>query len=325
MTSVFDLFLARVDAEPCQFTYVGVGTNPHAPTVEQLNDAWDQLMPVFVREQLHKTVRVMHFDPAFTYMADRVDFVKGYFATKYPLIVYAAPTEEKPYHSWTSPRLEVLLAGEAFNYKSAYSPDEPHNESFLTKLTTLIVDAGGHLVLQDFSGRDPLGAFKSAYEASSKPNLFKRRILFDITYGNASCSTDLTVYKPIYDRHGDFINFTLFSADEIRKNIGHNPRLDELIKKHFIAKYKATLNHHHVNYRRRILGDVCLTRSEFYDDMAPPTLIMDVLQHELATFVTIFKELRLVDAAKESCFNELMENYATVNMYDWNTHVNRLF
>jgi hypothetical protein len=325
MTSVFDLFLARVDAEPRQFTYVGVGTNPHAPTVEKLDDAWDQLMPVFVREQLHKTVRVMHFDPAFTYMADRLDFVREYFATKYPLLVYAAPTEEKPYHSWTSTRLEVLLAGEAFNYKSAYSPDEPHHESFLVKLTTMIVGTGGHLVLQDFSGRDPLGAFKSAYEASPKPNLFKRRVLFDITYGNASCSTDLRVHKPIYDRHGDFISFTLFSADEIRKNIGHNPRLDELIKRHFIAKYKAKLNHHHVNYRRRILGDTCLTRSEFYDDNASPQLIMGVLQHELAEFVTIFKELQLVDAAKEACFNALMENYATINMYDWNTHVNRLF
>ena len=325
MSSVFDLFLARAAAEPRQFTYIGVGTNPHAETVEKLNDAWDQLMPVFVREQLHKTVRVMHFDPAFTYMADRLDFVKEYFATKYPKLVYSGITEEKPYHEWSSPRLQVLLAGESLNYKSAYSPHDPHNEAFLTTLTTMVVDSGGHIVLQDFSGRDPQGAFKSAYDSSTKPNLFKRRVLFDITYGNASCSTDLTVYKPIYDRRGDFITFTLFNADEIRENIGLNSKLDELIKRHFIAKFKEALNHHHVNYRRRINGDDCLMKSDFYDYRADPHLIMDVLQHELTAFIAIFKELRLVDAAKEARFQDLMENYASINMYDWNTHVNKLF
>lgn len=325
MTSIFDHFLARAAAQPRQFTYVGVGTNPHAATVEKLDDAWDQLMPVFVREQLHKTVRVMHFDPAFDYMPDRLDFVKEYFATKYPSLVYADKTEEKPYHSWSSPRLEVLLAGESLDYKRSHFPDEPHNESFLTKLTTMVVDSGGHSVLQDFSGRDPLGAFKAAYDASPNKDQFKRRILFDITYGNASCSTDLTVFKPIYDRRGDFINFTLFSADEIHRNIGHNPRLDELIKKYFIAKYKETLNHHHVNYRRRVKGDTCLMKSELYDDKVEPQLIMDILQHELTAFIAIFKDLHLVDAAKGARFNELMENYATMDMYEWNTQVNRLF
>jgi hypothetical protein len=321
MATVFNLFLERVNADPRAFTYIGVGTNPHARTVEELTDEWDQLVPLFVREQNRKAQRIIHFDPAFN---SNIDFIKEYFTRKFALI-YSEPTLDRPYHSWTSSRLEVLLSTESLDYKSSWYPEQADHEWFLTKLTTAIIDTGGHLVLQDFSGHDPLNSFKRAYEVSPKPHLFKRRILFDITYGKASCQTDLTVHKPIYNRHGDFINFTLFSSDEIHENIGFDQRLDALIKEYFLTKFRATLNHHHVNYRRRVNGDDCLTTSEFYDKMATPSLIMEVLQGELKEYISIFKNLGLVDKQKETLFRNLMDNYTTINMYNWNTQVNNLF
>jgi hypothetical protein len=321
MATIHDLFLERANAEPRSFTYVGVGTNPHAATVEDLIDAWDQLVPVFVREQSKKTRRIMHFDPAF---AHNMEFVKEYFAKKYPMLVYTAPSE-KPYHSWISPQFEVLLTSETLDYKNLWYPDQADHEPFLTKLTTTVIDTGGHLILQDFTGRNPLDTFNALYKASLQPQIFKRRILFDITYGESSCQTDLTVYKPIYNRRGDFINFTLFSSDEVRENIGFDSRLDGLIKGYFLAKYREALNKHHVNYRRRLAGDDCLTTCAFYDKMASPHLIMGVLQQNLKEYISIFRELHMVDKSKETSFNELMDNYITIDVYKWNSLVNKLF
>ena len=225
MATVFDLFLERVSSEPFSFTYIGVGTNPHAATVEELSDKWNQLVPVFVREQSRKTRRLIHFDPAF---GNNMEFIKEYFATKHPEMVYIMPAHDKPYHSWTSPLVEVLLTTESLDYKNLWYPDQANHEWFLTKLTTAVIDTGGHLILQDFTGRNPLNVFNTLYTASPKPHLFKRRILFDITYGESSCQTDLTLDKPIYDRNNDFINFTLFSSEEVRENIGFNMRVTDL-------------------------------------------------------------------------------------------------
>jgi hypothetical protein len=304
--------------KPADFTYVGIGTNPHAATVAELNDFWDQLMPVFVRDQLHKTVRVFHFDPAFEY---KMNFIKEYYATKYPELVYS---QQSGYHGWFSPRLEVYLAPVVLMRKSDYNPDGADDE-FLSSLSNIIVDQGTQIVVQDFSGQDLQAPFKAAYEASTNKPVFKRKVLFDITYGNASCMTDLTKYKPIYDRHGNFVNFTLFTASEIEQAIGHDKRLDELAAKHFVAKFKSTLSFHHGNYRRRINGDICFVKTEYYDGMAAPDLIMGVLQHELTALFAILKRLGLTTVEKENQFTDLMLNYASINMYDWNTHLNKMF
>jgi hypothetical protein len=321
MATVFNLFLERVNADPRPFTYMGVGTNPYARTVEELTDECDQLVPLFLREQHRKAQRILHFDPAFN---SNIDFIKEYFTRKFALI-YSEPTLDRPYHSWTSSRLEVLLSTEPLYYKNSWYPEQADHEWFLTKLTTAIIDTGGHLILQDFTGRNPLDTFNSLYKSSPQPQIFKRRILFDITYGESSCQTDLTVYKPIYNRHGDFINFTLFSSDEVRENIGFDSRLDGLIKDYFLAKYREALNKHHVNYRRRLAGDDCLTTCAFYDKMASPHLIMGVLQQNLKEYISIFRELNMVDKSKETSFNELMDNYITIDMYKWNSLVNKLF
>ena len=52
---------------------------------------------------------------------------------------------------------------------------------------------------------------------------------------------------------------------------------------------------------------------------------MDVLQNELCTSFDMLQRLDLVDEEKNATFITLMESYPRVNMYDWNTHVKKLF
>ena len=303
---------------PVDFTYLGIGSAPHARTIETFDDVWDQLVPVFVREQARKTRRIIHFDPAFTHS---IDFVKTYFATYYPELVYH---KMDTYHSFTSPRLEVIITEDALEYKNKFYEREENHEWFLDELCTTVLKNKGQLAVQDFTGRYLDEIFKRVYEKSSNKELFKRKILFDITYGHASCMTDLTKNKPIYDSNGDFANFLLYSPREIIMAIGKDPRLDGLIKEHYVKKFREALNIHHVNYRRRTKGEECMYRSELYDDTSKPELIMGYLQNELADNFLILKELGAVTAEKEHEYRYLMKYYDQVNMYDWNTAVSRL-
>ena len=46
-------------------TYVGIGSCPHASTLQELTDEWDQILPVFIREL--KAI-IFHYDPAFEFI-----------------------------------------------------------------------------------------------------------------------------------------------------------------------------------------------------------------------------------------------------------------
>ena len=330
---VFQRILDVVAATPLEFTYLGIGSAPHAETVAELDDAWDQLVPVFVRDKADKTVRIIHFDPSFS---RRIDFVKTYFATKYPHLVYRSTGS---YHQWSSPRfdssapaqtewlplrMEITIVESAVEYKSEFYESDENHEWFLEALSTSVLKRGGQLVVADFTGRTLDALFKRIYDKSPDKALFKRKILFDVTYGNASCMTDLTKDKPIYDANGDFANFLAFSPLEMIEAIGKNKRLDELIRNFCVKKFAQILNFHHVNYRRRMKGDTCMNPCNSYTDESSADTVMMVLQNELTDVFHILKELGSITAEKEHEFRHLMKYYDQMNMYDWGTAVGRL-
>ena len=311
-----DSFLEKAQ-KPVDFTYLGIGTNPHATTVDTLTDAWDQLMPVFVRDRLRAgdTVRVFHIDPQFKY---NLEFLREYFATRWPRLTYDGE------YSWTSSTLEVYLLDSSFYHKNRY--DSNNDDPFLSDLSEACLDAGSLLVVQEFTGHTLIPAAKECLARSSRPPLFKKRVLFDITYGNPSCMTDLTKHSPIYDKNGDFINFTLYTQDEIKGLISlKRPEIDSLLRPYFRKAFIHALEYHHVNYRRRVNGDTCLNLSEYYEETASPSQIMDVLQNELRTSFDVLRRLDMVDAEKDATFRRLMDYYLETNMYEWNTQVKKLF
>ena len=313
----FDSILQNVTT-PMEFTYLGIGSAPHAKSIDEFDDVWDQLVPVFVRDRAAKTRRIIHFDPTFSHS---IEFVKTYFATKYPELTYST-TEF--YHLWSSSCLEVIVVEKALQYKNTFYDIDADDEQFLETLCATVIRQNAHLVVQDFSGRDLADVFKRVYGKSTNKYAFKKRILFDITYGNASCMTDLVKNAPIYDASGNFMNFLLYTPDEVKASIGKNARIDSLIKEYYVKKFREILNLHHVNYRRRTKGDTCLNTCEFYDDTATPELIMGYLQNQLTDVFLILKDLDVFTAEKEHQFRYLMKYYDQINMYDWGTSVSRL-
>lgn len=316
MNLSFGAFLKKAQ-EGADFTYLGIGTNPHAMTIDTLTDEWDQLIPVFLRDQLRagKKVHIFHIDPQFK---NNLGFLKEYFATKYPRLVYQGE------YRWTSPMLDVHLSDSYLYHKN--DRDTDNDDIFLIELSEICLDTGSLLVVQEFTGNVLISTFKQCFARITRPELFKKRVLFDITYGNASCMTDLTKYKPIYDENGDFINFTLYTYDEMKELISlKRGNIDSLLRPYFKKTFIESLESHHVNYRRRMNGDLCLTKNKVYSETASCSEIMAVLQGELYTSFDLLRRLGVVDAEKDLKFNMLMDSYLQINMYDWNTQVKKLF
>jgi len=303
---------------PSSFNYVGIGSCPHKAVLADLDDAWDQLVPIFVRERLRTDfVRCIHFDPVFD---QRIDFLKEYFATRHPSLTYAAPTDESPYHAWTSRSFEVLLASQVF--------DHPTDDGFLEELSEKVLDVGGKLVVQDFSSgmsdQYLSDAFQNAFQKTHRPDTFKKSILFDMTYGEASCSTDMSTTRPVYDRDGNFINFAQFKPKEMLAIWGYNEALDKLTKKLFMKKFKTVLDEHHGNYRRRFLGSSLLYKKPEYDDNSDAAAVMEVLQKELNKVFEVLLMMGVVTAEKHAEMDMLFTNYKKIDMYHWNNCVRKL-
>jgi hypothetical protein len=296
-------------------TYVGVGSAIH--DLPGLNNKSDQILPLFVREMLSIGTRVtaIHFDPMF-----KIDVMKEYF-NRY--------TDADLRHlgfawHWRLKDLEVYILPYAFEHKG---PDS--DVDFLEALIHRVLLSRGSLILQQYTGYDPVDTFKGLYAASMRQSDFKDRVLFDVSYGaDTGCCTDLTRWKPIYAPHGGFMNFLLYDMDEMTSIIGYNQVVDKLIFDYFKKDFIKTVNDNHVNYRRRCKEDTCLFLSGMpYEEMSDPEAIMKYLKSEIWRFTEIFKRLGMLTPEKEVELAELMRRYKAadgVNVSDWYSAVTKI-
>ena len=305
--------------EQPSFVYVGIGSCPHAKTLTEYTDSWNQILPVFVRDILTLTslpIRILHFDPAFGYHKDRVDFVKEYFDSTTLSLVHDTTA-----NTWSNDRISIILSDKVFSHTDEHTPSERSDDWFLEELATHCISVNSKLVVQEFTGRDLDIVLKTAFRKSPFQKKFKNTILFDITYGTASsCSTDLTQYKPFYDARGNFYNLLLYTADELKRYIGVDTRVDMYIKTYFTKQYQTLLNNYHVDYRRRTRGEACLFKNELYTDTSEPEYIMELLEAELFTLIPVFQQLKVVTLEKLSVLSNLFETYKSYkgnDMYRW--------
>ena len=308
------------------FVYVGIGSCPHAKTLAEYTDSWNQILPVFLRDILtlrNQPIRILHFDPAFGYHKDRVDFVKEYFDSTDLALVHDPTT-----NTWSNERISIMLSDKAFTHTDQHTPSEKSDDWFLEELATHCISVDTKLIVQEFTGRDLDVVLKTAFRKSPFQKRFKNTILFDITYGTASsCSTDMTKYKPFYDTRGNFYNLLLYTADELKRYIGIDARVDMYIKTYFTKQYQTLLNNYHVDYRRRTRGETCLFKNELYTDTSEPEYIMELLEEELFTLLPVFQELKVVTPEKASVISSLFENYKSYkgnDMYKWYDQANSI-
>jgi len=293
------------------FTYVGIGTCPHmAPAIPDA--VWDQMLPCFLYKKIEEnvgTIRVIHFDLAFE---RNIPYLHSYFAQSELGLKYS---QEGELHIWRNPRIEIIVCIQFFE------DEQSEDYSFIKSLCETTLHTDGHLVLQQFTGRDTASLFKKLYASSYDPVEFKNHILFDITYGEAChCMTDMSKYFPIYDRRGNFYNFQLYTDAEMINYIGLNSGFDILIRNHYIKLYKSVLNTYHVDYRKRLRGEKEMFGKDVpYNESTSPDIIMAFLQTELHRLLNVLKQVMKVDIEP---IQTLFDTYMEYDVYKWYETVN---
>lgn len=299
-----------------QYTYVGIGSAINC-SLDQLNEKNDQIVPVFIRNLLaeKKSVFSIHFDPFF-----RLDVMKEYFKERYLKMEF-----NDLGFAWLFFCVghTVLICPKAFEHKQI-DRDVGSDDLFLSALISKTLHSDSKMILQEYTGFDTVCILKKVYAEFNDKRKFKENILFDISYGaDCGCQTDLTRYGPLVKRNGNFYNFLLYDESELLAVIGKDPMMDTLIYGYFKKKWIQVLNDNHVNYRRRLKGEDCLFRSNVYDAMASPSIIMDYLQNQLVQMMVIFHRLGSTDA-KEKEFNALLEGFAEWDVYKWYSAVSQI-
>jgi hypothetical protein len=317
-----------VNSNPRDYTYIGIGSFPHIP-IDKLTNSNDQIIPKFLVDVINntdQTIRIIHIDPQ---LKNDPEKIKQYFSfarweTSSPLEFHF--NDNDGFHMWltTDFRIEVIFLADSFYHTNNYNPKS--NDWFLEKMINTTLKYDSHMVVQEYTGNELIHIFKNFYEKASNKELFKKKILFDVSYNNdCSCMTDLNKYEPFYDDFLDFHNFLLYDESDMLKIIGINPKLDNVVKVYFLKKYKKILNDIHVDYRRRVKGDGHLFGHSKYNDKTSPDEIMSILQSELSEIIKIFDCLKIVTPEIHEKIKTLFEKYVEYDVYDWNKQVNNLF
>jgi len=304
-------------------TYFGIGSAPHNEDLITREVKWDQIMPVFLLDEFERNTepwRIIHFDPHY---GNKINFLKDYFTKRFNLIY----DNSEGYHMWRSEdhRIEVLIFDRYFNHLNPHRTDE--DDLFLHDMNESILASNTKLIVQEYTGHDLKDISMKLYRMSSNPEKFKKKILYDITHGeDCHCMTDLSKYKPFYDKDGNFINIALFNETDLLNVYGTRAEINDIVKKHFIKKLKQIVNDDHVNYRRRLLNmGGNLFRTHRYGDESTPDQIMKSLQDQIMEIISIFKVLKLMTPNKERVLEIIMTRYREIDPYKWQSHFNLIF
>jgi hypothetical protein len=251
-----------------------------------------------------KSIRAIHFDPAFTPEYDR-GFLERYFQSK--------GFVQCEQYIWTSSRIEVIVI-----------PQNLSDDSFLKEMIQQSIDSSSQLVVQQFTGHELLPLFKQLY-AQFNPEqrkYIKQNVLFDITYGaDCNCGTPMTQYEPIVDSDGKFYNFALYTHEEQLAFIGTHPTMDKLISTKLLANLSKVLNEDSVNYRKAVRGEPLMFNSHSTD----PEEIMRSLLRKISEILAIMDKLGILTPEKKELFEVCSRNYKDIDVYKWYSDMTKLY
>jgi hypothetical protein len=323
-TTLMELLHLIQTSAPVDFTYMGIGSAPHASTLEDYTSKWQQILPPFLQEDYtthpEKTFRVIHFDPAFK---GKQQFLQGYFESLGWGLVSNLREEMSPsIFCIRNHRMEILLVADFF-YHSSYNKESDHTWFLEVLLETILRSHRQKFILQEYTGHEIDSLYQVLSKSVSKEKM-KRQVLFDISYGTGTgCSTDLDVYKPFYDHEGNFINLLLMNSDELVRIIGQSEAIDKILRRKLYGRFMSDLNKYHVDYRRSLVGDPPLSQTYEYNHTTPSTEIMKILQRHLRDQWAPLEKLGILDVASKREMERLFLTYQTYNPYTWYTAVSK--
>lgn len=307
-----DSILRSVSLEPMELTYVGIGSSPHLGPDQVLEPKYDQLIPCCFHEFLlrdKKHMRILHFDPDFS---NCVEFLHVYFE-KWGLI----PMDCSYGMSWIGANLEVIIVPERIDHDGHFE--------FFHSLCETVLQRKGKLIIQEYTGYELKTLNQKLYDAAQNKELFKRRILLDMTYGtDIGCSTDMTKAQPFYDFDLNFLNLHFMTDEDAKRWANVSLKVDEILKKKYKTRFLVALNNIHVDYRRKLRGDPIMYQNIQYTNESSPDEIMNVLQEELRKCFTILLAVFVVGREELAILEYLFANYKSEDPYKWYSNVNKL-
>lgn len=305
--------ILREMEEPVDLTYMGIGSCPHFIQNNKLDTKNDQLVPLCFHEHIikdKKSIRILHFDPAFSTM---LPFLHTYFETE---TWNCIPVEFEGVTKWVSDTMEVIVVSSDIDHEKDFP--------FLHSLCETILNTKGKLVIQEYTGYELQKLNQKLFEKTSQQKKFKRRILLDMTFEtNQGCCTDMSIAQPYYDYDGNFLNLH-FLHKSVERWIGVSLKLDELLRIKYRAKYFQALNNMHVDYRRRLRGEKLLYGSSVYTENSSPDDIMKELHKALLANLCILVPLCRITTEKKEIFDSLFTNYKEYDPYKWYNEVVKL-
>jgi hypothetical protein len=212
--------------------------------------------------------------------------------------------------SWIGETMEVIIVPEQVNHEDHFG--------FFHSLSEIIVRTKGKLVIQEYTGYDLKALNQKLYDAATNKEVFKRRILLDMTYGtDVGCSTNMTKAQPFYDFDLNFLNLHFMTDEDAKRWVHISLKLDDIIKRKYVAKYLQLLNNIHVDYRRKLKGDTLMFGHPMYSESSSPDELMRVLQESLRIPFEILMKLQFLENEALDTFQSLCLTYKGADPYKW--------
>jgi hypothetical protein len=307
-----EAILKAISLEPMDLTYLGIGSSPHLSNDQTLDAKHDQLIPLCFHDFIlkeKKSMRILHFDPHFD---SQWEFLHKYFEGWNLL-----PMEFPGGKSWVSDTLEVIVLPQNLEHEDHYW--------FFEHMTETILNTKGKLAIQEYTGYELQPLQQKLYQATSQKEKFKRRILLDMSYGtDLGCCTDMTKLQPFYEYNGDFLNLQYLTEDTAKRYIGVSLALDERFKQKYRALFLQTLNHMHVDYRRKLKGESVMYGDSRYTETSSPDEIMDILQQTLRKIIEVLIPLRVLSEQSQEKLESLFASYKEHDPYKWYGYVSNV-
>ena len=326
--NILMLYYSKItNLKMASITYISIGSCPHALKLEDLNECSDQMIPTFLRGHISKGdfVDAILIDPMFS-QDDRSKILISYFERlEKELNTTIEFVVTKTFNPITGnfTRCYIFLSN-IFHVQVFCDYFDENNISMLqSSINKILKIPHSKIVIQQFSGADSVTLSKSLFDGAKNKNKFFDRVLVDMTYGNSSCSTDMSKTFPIYNNEGNFFNFLLYSEDFLSKLDFQSLSISakNLVIEHFKKSFKIKLNRRHVDYRRISRNETCLFEENLHLDS---TQIFDLLKKNLFTIVGLLQKLEFFDEVKTQKLLMLFKNHTEYDVYKWYSEVNSL-
>ena len=307
MEGITKFLLSDIEKSKYDYIYFGIGTSARKFTLEEYDDDMNQLYPIFMRT-LYKDKQklLVHFDEQFN-SQDQQNFITLYLkSNEFQLITGGI---------WYSPKEKC----KAIIVSNRLSEDERFD--ILNKISRTTLKTNSKIIVQEFSGRELLPAFKQFFQQEfsfKEKEILRNNVVWDITYGqDCHCMTPLTQYKPIMKDSQNFFNIWSYSNEELINYINYSPDIDKILYQHFYKQFRKIIDTHHVNYRRKLLGDTLLTPTDAYNEKSSPNQIMEYIIKELDPMIRILFRMTSMTQIEKDKFTFKLISYKNYDPYKW--------